>query len=521
MGGTDIDNVGAINTNNLDIDGWSVVDMETAGADPTGNESITPVWDTEKSDNTILVFPAGEYYVGRTLEANGITGLKVWAPSEDVTFSVDSNTSGPETPPRVVNLGRGANKSKNIQVHGITVDRDGVFAGVTGWYWRVTGTRNSMRKSGVIGRATGSDDAQHGCSLWVHDRNSQIVLDRCYFPDGADAVASSSSNDAVGIFIAATRGTKYIYNCEVGNFANNGIYATGDSASISGDRVGGPVNVIGGVYYNSNREQVRIGPGGSTVRDTYCYVDSPNPNGTERGIWLQDGRAVSAVGNRIVIEAGSGNNYGVYVTQCRSATVKDNYIAVDGDSKGGIRINPSNEQNSGTVRLEGNDVQLNGTTRGYDIRRAGTVLVDCAVYGSDCEFGFLFDRPDCRVVRPRVDTNGNGDAINGTFDADRLTIKNPRVINASRPSGLSGDDIDLVDVDPAILDPSNINAGVRQRWNGIIGGGRGGVDLSSVTGQFEMDKAMADGTSGASQYALALWDDANSQWQYINPSGTI
>jgi len=66
------------------------------------------------------------------------------------------------------------------------------------------------------------------------------------------------------------------------------------------------------------------------------------------------------------------------------------------------------------------------------------------------------------------------------------------------------------------------DSGTRTRSHGIIGGGPlGGADLSTITGQHEGDRAVADGTSTASKYATAIWDSVNTNWNYIDPTGTI
>lgn len=62
----------------------------------------------------------------------------------------------------------------------------------------------------------------------------------------------------------------------------------------------------------------------------------------------------------------------------------------------------------------------------------------------------------------------------------------------------------------------------RPRWDGVIGGGPfGGVDLSTVTGRQDGDRAIANGSSAASDDALALWDAGGSVWYYYDPTGTV
>lgn len=64
--------------------------------------------------------------------------------------------------------------------------------------------------------------------------------------------------------------------------------------------------------------------------------------------------------------------------------------------------------------------------------------------------------------------------------------------------------------------------GTRTRWNGVISGGPlGGVDLSSATGQFNGDLAVADDTSSATAGAWARWDASASNWQYADPTDGV
>lgn len=67
-----------------------------------------------------------------------------------------------------------------------------------------------------------------------------------------------------------------------------------------------------------------------------------------------------------------------------------------------------------------------------------------------------------------------------------------------------------------------IDNGARTRWDGWIGGGPlGGVDLSTVNGQWEGDRAVADGTSTADAGDEASWDPSNTQWRVFQPSTTV
>jgi hypothetical protein len=87
-----------------------------------------------------------------------------------------------------------------------------------------------------------------------------------------------------------------------------------------------------------------------------------------------------------------------------------------------------------------------------------------------------------------------------------------------------GTDLDVRGISWADVDTvvSGFDSASRPRWNGVIGGGPfGGVDLSVVSGKCEYDVAVADGTSAANTGAWARWDEQNSRWYYVDPTGTI
>lgn len=65
--------------------------------------------------------------------------------------------------------------------------------------------------------------------------------------------------------------------------------------------------------------------------------------------------------------------------------------------------------------------------------------------------------------------------------------------------------------------------GTGERFEGVLGGGpAGGVDLSTATGDFDGERAMANGTSLAASWGdLAVWDDANLQWLVFTQDATV
>ena len=59
--------VGTATAGSLDDEYGTVVDVTEAGADPDGNESITPIIEELEGDDTLLKFPPGRYYVDQRI----------------------------------------------------------------------------------------------------------------------------------------------------------------------------------------------------------------------------------------------------------------------------------------------------------------------------------------------------------------------------------------------------------------------------------------------------------------------
>lgn len=67
------------------------------------------------------------------------------------------------------------------------------------------------------------------------------------------------------------------------------------------------------------------------------------------------------------------------------------------------------------------------------------------------------------------------------------------------------------------------SSGTRTRYNGVIGGGPlGGVDLSTIPGLHDGDKALSDGTAtGFPAHTQASWDATNTQWVRADGQATV
>jgi hypothetical protein len=141
---------------------------------------------------------------------------------------------------------------------------------------------------------------------------------------------------------------------------------------------------------------------------------------------------------------------------------------------------------------------------------------------SECEAGIAMFQPnDGGVVIGNEVTDNNGRGI--FADSANSTIRFNKVRGNDVGILLKQSDADVFRNLVFDSDSTNYkNNGVRPRYNGVIGGGVwGGVDLSETEGQFDGDLAVADGTSTAAAGAWARWVEGESNWQYVDPTGTV
>lgn len=146
------------------------------------------------------------------------------------------------------------------------------------------------------------------------------------------------------------------------------------------------------------------------------------------------------------------------------------------------------------------------------------------------------------LARPAIRCRDNGSDVtveNSYFEGYddggvRLAQDNTHIHNNTFVD-ISGSEVffyaDVTDANvTSANDWDNINAGVasdgpnavRPRWDGMIyGGPLGGVDIGTVTGQFDGDEARTNGGSASVANVRAVWDANNSQWKYPSSFSTV
>ncbi len=312
----------------------TVVDVVEAGADDTGNESITPVLEAERADDTLFVFPEGRYFMDEQFRFTGF---------ENVGFVGDGATlvpadyyafDGPQY--RLFRLGVSYSPGRQLRFEGFDVDQTAPDTGIRTIEAYVS-DRLEVRDVTIHG--------QHDSGTWgpgmfnVTDSDGWGIVERFRAPDGG-AWVENTPNDGnrwrgpIGIEANQNAGTLEFRRCWLGAFPNNGLYAAG------GD---GEIIVHGGLYRNSNGANIRVGGRGSEVRWPTVEVDhTRSQDRSQRGIRMENGRNITVHGAAIEVTSPKPTSHAISVMNtCESARIENTRLQLEGsDVNHGIVVSP-------------------------------------------------------------------------------------------------------------------------------------------------------------------------------------
>lgn len=508
----------AVHTKGIDVTGWEWIDVTNHGVDNSGSTDVASDINNLIDDNTLLIFPPGEYFVagdkrisadGRASKNFGMVGhgdarfKHASEPTDDkwLTLRASSLSDGIE----------------NLYVDGLTSD---FTADNTGRGTQFVAEGNSLIKDFV---QVGEVDRNAGrLTVRCPDEGSTLTVEGLTMPDGS-VWLEDWANGALGCFVGSeTTGRVVVRNAHIEGFMDNGLYAS---------RSNGPVIVEGGLFKNNNRSNVRLGSDGSVARNVTIVIDDVSDI-PERAfpIRLRDnpGR-VEVINPTIKIEAGDSSTLGYAIdisSDIESAKISGGHVLAsapaaltrlsaldDTDTDNGIVFEDlvfertaDGSENQHIVRCPRNNVVFRNLTF-----RARTGSSDNPVRG----------------IRANADEGVR--VIGGTYITDdrpiwfdgcsRGAIERVTVEAEDDVIDLSGDHIRLSNIDVTDIRPDDGNDmfnidGICPQWNGVIGGGPlGGADLTSVQGHADGDVALSDGT--ASEFpdgALASWDADKGAW---------
>jgi hypothetical protein len=244
----------------------SVVDVQDAGADASGSESITPVLREVIDDDTLLRFPPGRYYMDEQVRASGIDNVGLVGDDATLVPGDYYEFEGPTY--RLFRLGTHYDPGRNIRVENFDIDQRAVDTGIRAFH--VSATDGLLvRNVDIVGR--------HDSGTWgpvlvrITDPDGSGHVEGVRMPDGADFETETPGGlwrGPTGLLVNGHRGHLTFRDCVISNFPDNGLYVTGD----------GSVSVVGGRFRNSGPVNVRFGGREARVEGATFRVDKRAPN---------------------------------------------------------------------------------------------------------------------------------------------------------------------------------------------------------------------------------------------------
>ncbi|WP_225336132.1 right-handed parallel beta-helix repeat-containing protein [Halomicrobium urmianum] len=399
----------------------TVVDIVEAGADDTGRESVVDVIREYRADDTLLVFPPGEYYMDEQVRFSGFENFGLVGNDATLIPADYYDFAGPQY--RLFRLGVPYNPGNRLVFDGFDVDQTSPDTGI-----RVIET---VVDDGLEVRNV-TVHGEHDSGTWgpgsfaVSDPAGTGLVEAFEVPDGG-AWEDETPNEGniwrgpTGLLANSNSGTLTFRDCVVGAFPDNGLYASG------GD---GTIRVEGGHFSNSNAACLRIGGDGSSIRGATVVVDQNRPRDeSHRGIRLERGGDIEVRDVTVRNTAPLPNSFGISVmNSCTSAWIENADVTISGDEvTNGIVTSP----NCGEVVVLESRVEMH-TPGGFGIEindgdNTGRVLCEYvdfvgSVGDETAKAAVRNDRDETRLGAVTVDQSGGSQRRAVVNTGDDVTI---------------------------------------------------------------------------------------------------
>ncbi|WP_137290077.1 hypothetical protein [Natronorubrum halophilum] len=412
----------------------TVIDVVEAGADPEGNESITPVLQANVDDNTLLKFPPGRYYMDEQLRFTGFEN--VGFVGEDATL-VPANYydfDGPQY--RLFRLGTSDNPGRDLRFENFDIDQTAAHTGI-----RVI---NAEVEDGLVVRNVTvrgvHDSGTWGPALFnVLDADGQGLVTCFRASDGAAHIDETPNEGsmwrgATGIVVNPNhRGSLVFRNCSLGGFPDNGLYVSSEA---------GRVDVERGWYQNSGTASIRLNGASGTITDAVAVVnDDPHDSNGQHAIRIDGGDQIEIDGVTVAAPAPNGDAIRI-MNDVESASITDSQISVGNRPNNGIKIDSA----AGPTSIENVDIEIDGSANAVRIlgEEAGAVdLEDVRITGDAAgtrlRHAIYCERNGCRFTGLSVDQSGpdkrRGLELRGedyqVSDSEFETTHTPIVVNGA------------------------------------------------------------------------------------------
>ncbi|WP_394295307.1 right-handed parallel beta-helix repeat-containing protein [Natronobacterium lacisalsi] len=403
----------------------TVVDVVEAGADNTGGESITPVLEDHRADDTAFVFPEGRYYMDSQFRFTGFDNVGFFGQDATLVPADYHAFDGPQF--RLFRLGVSYSPGRRLRFEGFDVDQTASDTGIRTIEATVS-QHLEVRDVTIHGE---HDSGTWGPGMFaVSDPDGSGVVERFRAPDGglhADWTPNAGNmwRGPIGIEANTNVGHLEFRDCELGGFPDNGLYAVNDEGTIVVD---------GGRFVNSNGASVRLGGQGSEIRGATVAVDRTRSyDDSQRGIRLEHGDDLQVTDVDISITSPKPTSHAISVmNSCQSSRIEETSIEIRGDRVNhGIVVSPE----AGETYIGGGGV-VHEAGGGYplwitDTDRRDRVLVElfdvsgeAGVTSAGFRDGIRCERDNCRFSHVTVDQPGrNGADRNGiVISGDETTV---------------------------------------------------------------------------------------------------
>lgn len=453
----------------------TVIDVVEAGADNTGFESIVDVIRDCRGDDTLLVFPPGEYYMDEQVrftdfEKFGLVGTDATlVPADYHAFD------GPQY--RLFRLGVSYSPGNRLVFDGFDIDQTTPETGI-----RVIDT---VVADGLEVRNI-TVHGEHDSGTWgpgrfaISDPNGTGLVERFEVPDGGaweDETPNAGNiwRGPTGLLANSNSGTLTFRDCVVGAFPDNGLYASG------GD---GVIQVDGGHFSNSNAASLRLGGDHSSIDGATVVVDQNRPRDkSHRAIRLENGDDIRVKNVTVRNTAPLPNSFAISVMgSCTSAWIENADIYIGGDEVTNAVVT---SPDCGEVTFVGSHVEMD-TPGGFGIEindgdNAGQVLLEYvdfvgSVGDETSKAAIRCDRDNVRFGAVNVDQSGGSQRRAMVNTGDDVTIYKGDYVASEYPiidlgNGTHVEDIyanSYGDVEAYCLYPESANVYLKQ--NTLRGG---------------------------------------------------
>lgn len=407
----------------------NVVDVVDAGADPNGNESITPVLERNRADDTLFVFPEGRYFMDEQFRFTGFQNVGFVGDDATLVPADYHQFDGPQY--RLFRLGTTNNPGARLRFQKFDVDQTAPDTGIRTIEANVS-ERLEVRNITIRGQ---HDSGTWGPGLFnITAPDGTGIVERFRAPDGGAWVnntpnAGNNWRGPIGIVANQTEGTLTFRRCWLGAFPDNGLYASGGN---------GKIVVKGGLYRNSNGANVRVGGTNSEIRWPTVEIDETrSEDRSQRGIRIENGSGIEIYGASIENSSPMSTSHAIAVmNSCDSARIDRVRLRLTGDDVvHGIVVSPD----CGETTIVDTEI-VHATAGGYPLwikdtdrrdRVLGEHLTISGEAGDEGGFrdGIRCERPNCRFSTIEVTQRGrNGVDRNAIVNtAADLTVYNSRL----------------------------------------------------------------------------------------------